>query len=336
MNLQNIKFLFNNKIGLVLSGGGAKGAYHIGVFKALKELGISQLVKVVSGTSIGALNGVLFLQDDEKIWLDTWKDASFKNFLSLRESKNSGKKNLTDLSDILKTPIQKLKSNWKDSSDIGEFILKQNINLFSQDGLKKVLNKHIDLSKVNDSAIDAYACAYNIDRYQPEYFNLKRLSHEDQLKALLASSCIPFLYEPVVINDQKYMDGGIYIPLYKTDNVVNIPVKPAFDARCDIVIIVYLNHKDKVDYTTFQKELKNTVVLEIYPSQPLEEIKGTGIFDFSRNNLEDRIELGYHNAMFVIAPLMVKMFQGKKMDELIKNQNSYNDHLRGKFYKSKS
>ena len=50
------------KIGLVLAGGGARGTYQIGVWKALIELGIDKYIKVVSGTSIGAVNAMLFQQ----------------------------------------------------------------------------------------------------------------------------------------------------------------------------------------------------------------------------------------------------------------------------------
>jgi NTE family protein len=48
------------KIGLVFSGGGGKGAYEIGVWKAFKEYGIDKYVCAVSGTSVGALNAALF------------------------------------------------------------------------------------------------------------------------------------------------------------------------------------------------------------------------------------------------------------------------------------
>ena len=47
--------------GLVLAGGGTKGAYEVGVWKALKEMNIN--ITAVVGASIGALNGALFLQD---------------------------------------------------------------------------------------------------------------------------------------------------------------------------------------------------------------------------------------------------------------------------------
>jgi NTE family protein len=59
--------------GLVLEGGGAKGAYHVGAYKALKELGVE--IGGIAGTSIGALNGAILIQGDleklEDIWINT-------------------------------------------------------------------------------------------------------------------------------------------------------------------------------------------------------------------------------------------------------------------------
>lgn len=50
----------NQKIGLVLSGGGAKGAYQIGMLRALEEAGIRKEQLVMAGTSIGAINALLY------------------------------------------------------------------------------------------------------------------------------------------------------------------------------------------------------------------------------------------------------------------------------------
>ena len=65
-----LKLDINIEYGLVLEGGGAKGAYQIGAWKALKEAGIH--IKGIAGTSVGALNGALIAMDDfekaEKIW----------------------------------------------------------------------------------------------------------------------------------------------------------------------------------------------------------------------------------------------------------------------------
>ena len=59
--------------GLVLEGGGAKGAYQIGAWKALKELGID--IKGVAGTSVDALNGAMIVQDDFEKAYEVWHDV---------------------------------------------------------------------------------------------------------------------------------------------------------------------------------------------------------------------------------------------------------------------
>ena len=60
----------SKEYGLVLDGGGARGAYQIGAWKALREAGVR--INAVAGTSVGALNGALICMDDpekaEKIW----------------------------------------------------------------------------------------------------------------------------------------------------------------------------------------------------------------------------------------------------------------------------
>lgn len=76
----------NNKIGLVLDGGGGKGAYHIGVFKALKEFDISKNINAVSGTSAGAFNTCLFpiyninSKIAENIWINETEGKIFTFF----------------------------------------------------------------------------------------------------------------------------------------------------------------------------------------------------------------------------------------------------------------
>ena len=66
-----------NSYGLALGGGGTKGAYHLGVWKALCDMNIN--VCAVTGCSIGSVNGALFAQGDfkvaEDIWLNIDKDS---------------------------------------------------------------------------------------------------------------------------------------------------------------------------------------------------------------------------------------------------------------------
>ena len=61
-----------NKTAIVLAGGGSRGAYQIGVWKALREMGIDY--QLVTGTSVGALNGVLMVQQEYDKALAVWED----------------------------------------------------------------------------------------------------------------------------------------------------------------------------------------------------------------------------------------------------------------------
>ncbi|MEG0553895.1 MAG: patatin-like phospholipase family protein, partial [Carnobacterium sp.] len=62
----------HKKIGLVLSGGGARGAYQIGVWKALIMMGIKP--DIVTATSVGTVNAAMIIQDDWSAAYDLWQD----------------------------------------------------------------------------------------------------------------------------------------------------------------------------------------------------------------------------------------------------------------------
>ena len=61
---------------LVLCGGGAKGGYHIGVWKALKEIGFTP--NIITGTSVGALNGALLTIGEDKIAYNIWNNMNME------------------------------------------------------------------------------------------------------------------------------------------------------------------------------------------------------------------------------------------------------------------
>ena len=72
-----------NSYGLVLAGGGAKGAYQIGAWKALKEMGIN--FSAIVGTSIGSINGALIAADDYEKAREMWLNISIDKGLRINE-----------------------------------------------------------------------------------------------------------------------------------------------------------------------------------------------------------------------------------------------------------
>ena len=73
-----------NGIGLVLAGGGGKGAYQIGAWKYLREAGLDRYVSAVSGTSVGALNAALFAAGDLEQAENLWRNIRPEQILTPR------------------------------------------------------------------------------------------------------------------------------------------------------------------------------------------------------------------------------------------------------------
>ena len=77
----------DQNLAIVFSGGGARGAYQIGVWRALQELQISDRINAVYGTSVGAINGAAFIQNDIKLAEDIWQQMDYKNvFADIQQS----------------------------------------------------------------------------------------------------------------------------------------------------------------------------------------------------------------------------------------------------------
>ena len=72
-----------NEWGLVLSGGGGKGAYQVGVFRALAEKGLLDYITAISGASVGALNLLMYATGEVEKAKNIWKSIYHEQFLSL-------------------------------------------------------------------------------------------------------------------------------------------------------------------------------------------------------------------------------------------------------------
>lgn len=169
------------RVGLALSGGGARGIAHLGVLKALDELGIE--IHEISGTSAGSIAAAFYThgyQPEEALEIIT-KTNLFKVVWPA-----------FSLSGLL-------------STSKGEGII---ANYIESDSFEKA-----------DRPLKVVAT--NLNSGKAEVFTSGSL-----VKALMASSCIPFMFEPVKIGKSTYVDGGI-------SN--NLPVECIRDS-CDVVI----------------------------------------------------------------------------------------------------
>lgn len=218
------------KVGLVLSGGGAKGFAHIGVLKVLEENNIK--IDCITGTSMGALIGALYSvgyspDEIEKLILDNnWQTAlnDSPNFEDIPiEQKN-----------IMKNYNLSLK--FDDSLNFSlPKSLKNTQNLYLT--LKKLLWKVENIKNFNNLPIPLRIIATDLNTGKAVAF-----SSGDLAKVVTASISIPTIFDPVKIGDSYYVDGLISR---------NFPVEDAFNMGANVVIGVdvgtSLKKKNKYD-----------------------------------------------------------------------------------------
>lgn len=266
-------------IGLVLCGGGAKGAYQIGVFKALEELELSKEVKVISGSSIGALNGALYLlyraDEIERIW----QRCNWSSIFGV------SKDNIKRVNQIVHSVNTRQMSPVLGALNMVGVANKTGLPL-QRDGFERVLHQYLKPSMIKDHKIDLMISCGRANSKQVEYFKLNDQTSKRMDDILFATTAVPMLYNPVSIGGNYYCD-----PM-KSERA---PLAPMINSKCETIIIVYLDRSQRLN----KRELNGKKIIEIVPSQDL----GSGIygsFDFRKSVIEHSIDLGGNDAYQIL------------------------------------
>ncbi|MCR5203065.1 MAG: patatin-like phospholipase family protein [Lachnospiraceae bacterium] len=248
-------------VGIVLSGGGAKGAYQIGVWKALKEKNAFNIA-AVSGSSVGALNGALMAALEENEAETIWTSLKEEDFL-------------TDIPDDSK--IQ-----------------------FSRDGLTKIINDSKVYSRIDNSKMLCVVTCFNASTGFPEHHLINNYSDNDIVDALLASSAIPIIYDSQTFKDAKYYDGGFPLlgsntpisPLYSLGirKFVVIHLR-TFNTFKNKKTEIMLNRK-----ILGESFYEGADFVHIFPSEGLGDLM-TGTLNFDADYLKNTLELGYKDGI---------------------------------------
>lgn len=178
------------KTGLVLAGGGARGAYQVGVWRALNELKVHY--DVICGTSVGALNGGLILQGDfdvaEKMWreIDTGKILNYPG--SQSEASFSMHQAFKD--------VQKLATS---------AISSQGVNT---DPLKNIINELLDEKLMHQKKQELFICTTQLPQMKEVVVSLAETPKGQFHHWLLASSSFFPAMEAAKIDESYYVDGG--------------------------------------------------------------------------------------------------------------------------------
>lgn len=156
--------------GLVLAGGGGKGAYQIGAMKAMEQCGFTGRIQAVSGASIGALNAAFFAGGDLERAEQTWK-----NLKPLRQTGDP----------------------------------KQAVTMEDLGALIGRMGEAVGGPESSGWAVEVYANACPAGTKECRYFCLNDKSSAERRAILLASSAFPGVCPPVEINGKPFIDGGV-------------------------------------------------------------------------------------------------------------------------------
>lgn len=204
------------KLGLVLSGGGARGLAHIGVLKVLEEEKLD--IKVVTGTSMGSIVGGLYAigyspSEMEKIALQT--DWTFVLADRVPRKRESIEKKLMEGRYIATLPIDSGKIKLPESLVAGQLISE----MLSR--LTVGFHQNMDFRKL---PIPFGCVAADIETGEPVLFDKGVLP-----EAIRASISIPTMFKPVTLNGRTWVDGGI---------TRNLPAVEALELGADVLIAV--------------------------------------------------------------------------------------------------
>lgn len=186
----------------VLGGGGHRGAYEVGMLKALVEHGVEP--DLIVGTSIGAINGAFFASSPNEhgvaLLERAWRNLEFRDLFP--------------------------GSLWNRA----RAALQQRTYLHTNDHLRSWLTDRLEQRGIEDLPMSFQCVAARIEDASEHWFTSGSL-----VDALLASSAVPGLLPPVVVDGMHYVDGGV---------VNSIPLSRALERGATRVFVLHVGHID--------------------------------------------------------------------------------------------
>ncbi|MBL7813640.1 MAG: patatin-like phospholipase family protein [Saprospiraceae bacterium] len=245
-----------HKIGIALSGGGAKGIAHIGVIRALQENGIEPTI--VAGTSAGSIIGTLYAagvktEDMEKMIAD----SSMMKIFRLFGVPGAG--------------------------------------LVKLDYLKERLAEFIKEDSFEALNLPLYVCATNLNQGKAVYFNTGTLFDK-----VVASCSVPWLFKPIEIEGEMYVDGGITnnmpasIIRDKCDVLIGSNVKPKVHVQSNKELDTFMGITQRVvDLSLWTNAKPNIKLLDVYIAPE----KVNDFSFFSMTKVKELCDIGYEETM---------------------------------------
>lgn len=232
--------------GLVLEGGGARGAYQIGVWKALKEAGVK--IRGVAGTSVGGLNGAMICMDNLEKAIDVWENLTYSQIMDIDDEVAA---NLIKGARLTKDSVK----DW--FSALRGFLKNRGMDVTP---LKQLIADLIEPKAIKESPMEYFVTTFNVDEMRPEKINMKEVDESFLEDYLLATAYMAPVFKVEKLHGIRYVDGGA------TDNV---PVDVLVDEGYKDLIVVRIYG---VGMTKRVEIPEDVSILEIAPRTDLGSI----------------------------------------------------------------
>lgn len=255
----------SKEYGIVLEGGGARGAYQIGAWKALKEAGVK--IKGIAGTSVGALNGALMCMDDYENAEKVWKDISYSKVM--------------DVDDV------RMEQLFQGAIPLGE-AFEALFEIMKEGGvditpLRKLIRQYVDVEKIQASPIEFYVLTFCVDEMKELDVDVHQISPEELPDLLLASAYIFPLFKNEKLKGKTFIDGGV---------INNVPLGSLVNRGYQDIIMIRIYGPGR------EKRVKNLDDVQIYSVEP--RISLGNIIDFNPKKSRRNMVAGYYDAMRMV------------------------------------
>lgn len=267
---------------VVLGGGGAKGGYEIGVWKALKELNIPVLA--VAGASVGALNGAMMVQGDLDVAEKMWTSMTMESVINMEKEVSAVGENKSRQGMLINT--------------IRDIIISGGLDVSP---LKQMLREVIDEKKIRESKIEFGLVTFSLTDFKPVRLFKEDIPEGKMVDYLLASACFP-AFKRQEIDNKKFIDGGIYD---------NMPISLMVDKNIKNIISVDISGLGR--YKKVDKKGLNICYIKNSG-----DLGGTLNFDGKRS--EVNIRMGYYDTLRAFNKIDGKKYYFIPMSEAEKNR----------------
>ena len=264
---------------LVLEGGGAKGAYQIGAWRALREAGVK--INAVAGTSVGALNAALVCMGDLEAAEDIWKNISHSKVMEVDDDKAA---QLFDGSAKLYDWIQVV---FKYATEGGADITP----------LKELIAKAIDEETIKNGKISFYLHTFSLNEMKELDIDVREI--EDGLLAdfLLASAYLP-VFKHEKLHGQSYMDPGM---------INNVPLDSLIKRDYKDIIVLRIFGPGRYKPVEIPEDVN------IYSVEP--RVNLGNILNFEAQKSMNNMKIGYYDTQRLLYHLSGRIYYIDESEE---------------------